>query len=138
MEIIIQDSDKLCEIQKEFSKRFPYLKLEFFKFDVGKKKIFSSKNLITETQKTLGEIRHVHNLSHISINGHQKVSTLEQHFRENLGVDVQVFRKSGSSWLATTATDNWTLSEQNKKGEEMSLLPAQEKTSDYDQYHEQL
>jgi hypothetical protein len=27
---------------------------------------------------------------------------------------VQVFRKSGKLWIQTTATDQWTLGEQNK------------------------
>ncbi len=106
MEITIHDSFKLCEIQEEFSKHFPYLKLEFFEFAPGAKKVFSKAYLITDTDKTLGEKRHIHRAGHISINGHQKVNTLEQHFLENFGVDIQVFRKSGNVWLQTTTTDN--------------------------------
>lgn len=138
MEIIIHDSSKLCEIQKEFSKHFPYLKLEFFGFDPIEKKIFSKKNLITDTTKTLADVRHVHQSGHISINGHQKVRTFEQHFRENFGINIQVFRKSANTWLLTTTTDNWTLAEQNKKGKEMNDAVNEEITTDYDQYHEQL
>lgn len=137
MEIIIHDSYKFCEIQEEFSKHFPYLKLQFFDFGVERKGIFSRKNLITDTNKTLGDARHVHYTGHISINGHQKVSTLEQHFREIYGINIQVFRKSGNSWQTIT-TDNWTLTKQNKKGEEMSKQPEPEINADYDQYHEQL
>jgi hypothetical protein len=33
---------------------------------------------------------------------------------------VQVFRQSGRVWLETTRTDDWTLAEQNKQGEELS------------------
>ena len=137
MEITIDDSSKLCEIQKEFSKHFPYLKLEFFGFEPIEEKIFSKENLISDTNKTLEEVRHVHRPGHISINGHQKVSTLEQHFRENFGINIQVFRKSANTWLQTTATDNWTLAEQNKKGEEMNSAVKEEATDNYDQYHEQ-
>ena len=132
MEIIIHDSSTLCEIQNEFGKHFPYLKLEFFGFEPIEKKRFSKKNLITDTNKTLGEIRHVHSSGHISINGHQKVSTLEQHFKENFGIDIQVFRKSANTWLQTTVTDNWTLAEQNKKGEEMNNTVTEEATNNYD------
>ena len=115
MEIIIHDSSKLFEIQEEFSKHFPYLRLEFFGFEPIEEKRFSKENLISDTNKTLGEIRHVHRPGHISINGHQKVSSLEQHFRKNFGIDIQVFRKSAAIWVQTTTTDNWTLTDQNKK-----------------------
>lgn len=120
MEISIHDSDTLFEIQQLFSKHFPYLKLEFFQIDPTTEHPFSKENLITNTNQLLADVRHVHRAGHISINGHQKVSTLETHFREGFGINVQVFRKSGKVWLETTATDAWTLSEQNKKGEEMS------------------
>ena len=80
-------------------------------------------------------MRHVHRTAHISINGHQKVDTLEQHFNDHFGINIQVFRKSGKSWLQTTTTDEWTLTEQNKKGEEMSH--AVEQTASEDDIHEQ-
>ena len=38
---------------------------------------------------------------------------------DQYGIHVQVFRKSKSLWLETTATDNWSLREQNKTGKEM-------------------
>lgn len=138
MEIIIHDSYKLCEIQKEFSEHFPYLKLEFFGFEPTEQKIFLRENLITDTNKTVAEIRHLHLMGHISINAQQKVSTLEQHFKKNFGINIQVFRKSGNTWLLTTTTDDWTLAEQNKKGEEMNNAVKEEATDNYDQYHEQI
>lgn len=137
MEIIIDDSKKLCEIQKEFRNYFPYLKLEFFEFESGKRGIFSKKNLITDTNKTLGEVRQVHRPGRISINGHQKASTYEQIFLEKFGINIQVFRKSGNVWLQTTTTDDWTLAEQNKKGEEKNNALKEQAMDNDDQYHEQ-
>lgn len=119
MEIDIQDSSQLCEIQQIFNKHFPYLKLEFFELNATKEQLFSRHNLIKETYKTLSEVRPIHTVGNLSINGHQKVSTLEKHFSEDFGINAQVFRKSGNAWLQTTATDEWTLSEQNKMAEEM-------------------
>lgn len=136
MQLTIHDSYKLSEIREEFSRHFPYLKLEFFSFAAGEKKIFSEKNLVTDGTKLLGDVRHFHNFGHLSINGHQKVGTLEQNFLKTFGIDVQVFRKSGKVWLQTTDTDNWTLAEQNKKGEEMEN-ESLEAAMDYDQYYEQ-
>ncbi len=137
MEIIIQDSSKLSEIQAIFNKYFPYLKLEFFNVDQPKDKLFAKENLITNTDITLAEVRQMHQSGHLNINGNQKVSTLEKHCREIFGINIQVFRKSGKAWLQTTASDDWTLSEQNKIAEELStILPTDEIETD-DQYHEQ-
>lgn len=119
MEIQIHDSYTLSEIQETFSKHFPYLKLEFFNVDPVKGGKFSKENLITQTNKTLAEVRHLHRAGHLSINGHQKVSTLENHLANDFGINIQVFRKSGNSWLQTTSTDEWTLSEQNNMAKEM-------------------
>jgi hypothetical protein len=44
------------------------------------------------------------------------VAELERLFVENFGLNAQVFRRSGTLWLQTSATDNWTLAEQNRKG----------------------
>ena len=48
------------------------------------------------------------------------VTELETMFRENFGLYVQVFRRSGKLWLETTATDSWTLTVQNDQGKELS------------------
>ncbi len=44
------------------------------------------------------------------------VSELEQLFLTKYGLNAQVFRRSGNLWLQTSATDHWTLAEQNRKG----------------------
>lgn len=120
MKMIIDDQAKLIEIQEEFNKHFPFLRLAFFNFDPSGFRNCSKENMITDTEKTIGAIRHVHRAGSISLNGHQKTSTIEEQFMENFGISAQVFRKSGKSWLETTTTDNWTLAEQNRKGEEMA------------------
>src|SRR6478735_1334011 len=120
MEINIDDRSKLCEIQETFTAHFPFLKLVFYGYEPDPKKVFSKENIITDTNKTLREIRHVHLIGEVSINGHQKVFTLEENFKKNYGVNVQVFRKSGDAWLCTTTTDTYTLTQQNILGQEMS------------------
>jgi hypothetical protein len=40
---------------------------------------------------------------------------VENAFEEMYGLSVQVFRKSGNTWLQTTTSDSWTLNEQNQK-----------------------
>jgi len=137
MEIIIHDSYKLSEIQEDFRKHFPFLKIEFFSFGPGTEKLFTKEHLIKDTPQTLRDIRHIHFSGPISINGHQKVKTLEDHFRDQYGIEIQVFRKSGETWLQTSVTDDWTLSEQNKKGEEHNHAGFEKPSTEFDEYHEQ-
>jgi hypothetical protein len=136
MEIIIDDNTLLCDIQKDFISQFPYLKLEFFNFQPDHA-VFNRKNLITDTKKTIGTVRHVHYKGHISINGHQKVKTLEQNFLEHYGINVQVFRKSGNVYLETLESDDWTLSEQNRKGSEMAFVEQAQDLKDIESSNDQ-
>jgi hypothetical protein len=47
-----------------------------------------------------------------------------------------VFRKSGAVWLITSATDNWTLSQQNEEGKSLAQHFKEEKENldDHDIY----
>lgn len=114
--MIITDEKKLKDIQVEFREKFPNLKLEFYKktHEAGEGNPDREKLSPDETIKA---VRTVHTSGDLSIDGHQKVSTLETNFQEMYGLNVQVFRHSNGIWLQTTATDHWTLAEQNKKGE---------------------
>ncbi len=122
MKITINDSRKIFAIQEEFSKLFPYLKLEFFAkpHTAGGG---SPKKQIKHNSKTLGECRTIHNKGKITITPNMTVSDLEQNFGDVYGLGVQVFRKSGKVWLETTVTDGWTLDEQNSQGESLSKVP---------------
>ena len=119
MKITINDHRKIFAIQKEFSEMFPYLKLEFFS-KPHTKGGSSPKELMKPSSKLLGECRTIHNKGVITITPQMTVANVEQGFSDVYGLSVQVFRKSGTTWLETTVTDNWTLEKQNKQGEELS------------------
>lgn len=119
MLININDHRKIFAIQKEFSEVFPYLKLEFFS-KPHKQGGSSPKDLMKHPAKTLGECRTIHSSGTITITPNMTVTGLENNFSDVYGLSVQVFRKSGNTWLETSATDNWTLEKQNKQGEELS------------------
>lgn len=119
MIINITSSKTIEEIQAEFNTEFPYLKIQFFKHSHKMFKGSDKKELIPITT-TIGVLKH-HNGS-IEINENMTVSELETLFKQQLGLNVQVFRKSGRSWLETTVTDNWTLRKQNDEGKELSVL----------------
>ncbi|MBK5286347.1 MAG: hypothetical protein JJE25_13180 [Bacteroidia bacterium] len=138
MKISISDKRKISSVQEGFNKLFPYLRLEFFNVRSRTGKGTEKKNMIIPDDKTVGECRRIHKSSSITITARMKVSQLEKIFLEDYGLSVQVFRQSGRVWLETTMTDDWTLAEQNKQGEELTRhTMKKEKTLTTDDYHEQ-
>lgn len=119
MKLVINDQRKIFAIQEEFNNLFPYLKLEFFA-KPHQKGGPSPKKFMKHGGETLGECRTLHNSGELTISPAMTVADLEAHFSDVYGLSVQVFRKSGKSWLETTVTDQWTLEEQNRQGMDLS------------------
>jgi hypothetical protein len=107
---------KLSEIQHAFQLQFPYLKLLFFAHTHPSGGSSTHGDLLDsalELGKT-GGFSHSFSLEFAS---NMTVMQLEGVFQENCNVGVQVFRRSGSTWIQTSVTDSWTLAEQNETGE---------------------
>ena len=119
--MVISDNKKLFDVKREFSTKFPYLKLEFYAKE-HKEGEGSSDKLLIDGDLTIGAVRATHNEGDLSIDGHFKVGNFERMFFEKYGLNVQVFRKSGTIWLQTIKTDEWTLTEQNSRGKN-SVIP---------------
>ncbi len=115
MDIVITANKTLGEISAEFNQKFPYLKLDFFHHvhEPGKG---NSPHDRMDSKLTIAEAGKFDHDENFSINGHLKVRSLEAHFQEEYGIGVQVLRRSGSLWLQSTVTDNWTLAKQNEEG----------------------
>lgn len=115
----INAGEKLSAIKEEFNQTFPYLRLEFFKH---KHKLHgaNSKSDILQSDLTLRQLHRMADHHSIEINENMKVAALEELFQKEFGISVQVFRKSGRSWLETTVTDDWTLKRQNDEGQDLS------------------
>ncbi len=111
----ISDQKTLKAIKEEFSDKFPFLKLEFYAQPHGREE-GSPASLQIEDDRTVGEARTVNEEGDLYISGQFTVSNFERQFYEKYGLSVQVFRRSGDLWLQTSATDSWTLAEQNRKG----------------------
>jgi len=119
--IRINDSKKISDLQKEFNDVFPFLKLEFFHRPHANHR-GSLKKDIFNTGMTLKECYKKDAKGSILLKADMKVAELEELFQNVFGLSVQVFRKSGNSWLETTVTDDWTLKRQNDEGRELSSL----------------
>lgn len=110
----ISDALTLRDLQREFHRLFPGLKLEFYTdaHDMGKG---SSMNTHLNPALSIAAARTKHHEGDLEINADMTVNDLEQQFRKIYGLNAQVFRKSGNLWIQTTVTDTWTLDTQNKK-----------------------
>ena len=115
----ITDDKKIIEVQQEFHEKFPFLKIEFYK-QAHKSGEGSRGEIQLDPYMTIQDARTDHSEGDLSIHANLKVETLEERFEEDYGLHVQVFRKSKQIWLQTTATDSWTLAEQNERGEQES------------------
>ncbi len=119
MKIHIDDSKTIKEIQAEFINVFKYVKIEFFKKSHEAGEGSAKKDLI-EQNKTLGEIRTLHNEGDLIITKDMVVSDVESAFENTFGIHAQVFRKQNNVWLITSNTDSWTIAQQIETAEEMS------------------
>lgn len=113
--MLIDNNMKIKDLQADFQKKFPFLKLEFY---AGSHRVGESSPARERLDGELlvDEVRSVHEVGHLTIHEAMSVATLEQQFLEKYGLNAQVFRRSGNLWLQTSATDYWTLAEQNRKG----------------------
>jgi hypothetical protein len=116
--IIINDATKVSELKKIFNNQFPFLKIEFFKKSHKKLQGSLKKNIISD-DFTIKSHDHT---NVITYSDDMSVADLEKQFSDNLKLSVQIFRKSGRTWLETTFTDNWSLKKQNQEGMELSQL----------------
>ncbi|MBI5914482.1 MAG: hypothetical protein HY842_03835 [Bacteroidetes bacterium] len=113
--MLIEDTKKISDIQQDFHREFPFLKLEFYTegHPVGES---SPAREQLDPGKTLAETRSIHASGDLHIVPTMTVSELEKLFTEKYGLNAQVFRRSGNLWLQTSTTDHWPLAEQNRKG----------------------
>lgn len=132
MHLYISPNRLISDIQKDFNKAFPFLKLEFFNNRSFSKSDFGAQQIIPRYRK-VGDSQITKTEGDIKIDGELKVNELEKIFKDKFNLAIQVFRKSGTLWLETTMTDNWTLQQQNNHGKELSTARNNNtKADDYD------
>ena len=115
--VILLTADKaIHQLQLEFSRRYPFLRLEFFKP--------ANRELAGETEIspfTLLKSACLSREGELVIENNNSVKQLEKVFEQEFGLCVHVSRRSGLLWLHTSLTNNWTLEKQNEQGREISL-----------------
>lgn len=136
MKLIVQDHLSLHEMNEQFTKLYPFLKLQFYANNVNPELNKEEPGeLIKKYSMSLHDLIHAKVNSVINMSPDVTVKSFEQKWFDEAGVWCQVFRKSGNVWLQTTVTDDMTLSGVNEFGQQMSE-PIDKPTPD--DYHEQL
>jgi hypothetical protein len=113
MVLYIEHETQVNALQEKFNALYPFLQLHFIRTveENGKplKKIVKA----TPEQK-LKEITNKLKPGTVSVKETLAVAEVLDDFR-NHGLIVQVYRKSGTLWVETSLTEDWTLERQNRE-----------------------
>jgi hypothetical protein len=113
----ITQNKVISDVQKDFNRAYPFLKIDFYKLSDPQRGTAARTHINnTLSIKNAGLISQ----GDLEISDALTVGQLEKTFRDQFGLYVQVSRKSGSLWLETTISDSWTLKQQNDHGKELS------------------
>ncbi len=115
MQLLIAPDRTTGAVQADFSDSFPGLKVVFFTKPHRANKGSAAKFLVQEKDMPLKQLSPNIKTGEMGIVPETVVRQLEQVFEETYGLHVQVFRKSGRTWLETSVTDNLTLEQQQEK-----------------------
>lgn len=132
MKITLCSQKTISEVKQEFTKTFPFLKIEFFK----KKHHPGQGSPIweeVEPSHQLIDVSGVLKEGAIELEPTDTVKAVEQKFQYQYGLPVQIFRRQNGLWMETTVTDDLTLREQNTLGRATSI-PLKSKTKIGERY----
>ncbi|HEX6182125.1 MAG TPA: hypothetical protein VFZ47_12820 [Chitinophagaceae bacterium] len=115
MKLIITEDKRISDVQAAFNHLFPYLKLQFFRGHTN----LAEPIRILKPDSTIGDITYGLQEGSVYLSDNMTPFELEEILDARFGLHVEVFRKSGDTWLETT-TNKWTLKEQNDYGREVS------------------
>ena len=111
----IQPDLTITDIQRQFTKVFPGLRLSFYEKAHNSFEGSQAATTYAPT-RTLGSIQPALKPGTLTLNPALTVAELEAALEQQFGLHVQVLRRSNQLWLQTTSTDGWTLEVQNRKG----------------------
>jgi hypothetical protein len=104
------------EVEKVFSSFYPYLKLDFPKSGPTWLTAPAEDGDADKWRRQAEDILR----DEVGLADGMTVGELELRLKELLGAPVVVLRRSGTFWIETSMTRNWTLKEQDDHGRELS------------------
>lgn len=115
----ISNLKSILEIEEEFSKLFPYLRLKMYKEPTDRSEGAVSE-IIPSSQMKLASVRKLNRTTDLEILPSITMDSLEKLFVDEFNLHIKLFRKSGKEWIETKLTGHWTLEEQNREGAVLS------------------
>ena len=115
------DGERSCRsVQSEFTSLYPFLKIDFFRTYDGSGRSLSRPERVSPHEPLRRFVRDSLPVT-VNVEGGKTVSQVIKSFEEALpSLSAAVFRKSGTLWIETTLTSDWTLDRQNREGEHLS------------------
>ena len=113
MLLSINDNKPVSDLQDKFNECFPHLKLEFYHKRHKVNPASLEEQRIKEDLK-IGDIRKKHNRGTLEIKSWDKTGDVEQRFKEEYGLYVQIFRLENEHWVQSVKSDELTLAEQSE------------------------
>ncbi|MEQ8423917.1 MAG: hypothetical protein RIA63_04350 [Cyclobacteriaceae bacterium] len=111
----IDDGALAGDVQKKFNSIFPYLKIEFLKASTRHSGLHTSRTTyLLSANEPIGT-----GGKDISIAPYTTVAQLKKMLLDALNLHTMIYRKSGSMWIETSLTEDWSLERQNNEAEQM-------------------
>lgn len=117
VELSVTGNKKIETLQKEFNKKFPYLRLGIF-YSYARQQVAKGESIHQiEGDKTLASVRRANSGGDISISGNKKIKSLEKEFDTVFGLYCQVCytNKEGNRYYTSGTDDEKTLSAFNEE-----------------------
>lgn len=118
-EISVSGNKKIGTLQKEFNKKFPYLRLGIY-YSYARQQVAKGETITQiDCDKTLASVRRADTGGDISISGNKKIKSLEKEFDTVFGLYAQVCYTTaeGKRYYTSGSTDDMTLSAFNAECE---------------------
>ena len=115
----VTGNKKIGTLQKEFNKKFPYLRLGIF-YSYARDKVKKGETITQiDADKTLASVRRADSGGTVSISGNKKIKTIEQEMDKAFGLYCQICYtdKEGNRYYTSGANDEKTLSTFNAECE---------------------
>jgi DNA polymerase sigma len=118
-EISVSGNKKIGTLQKEFNKKFPYIRLGIY-YSYARQQVAKGETITQiDADKTLASVRRADSGGDISISGNKKIKSLEKEFDTAFGLYAQVCYTTaeGKRYYTSGSTDEMTLAAFNAQCE---------------------
>jgi hypothetical protein len=116
MKLQVTQTTRIKDLQKQFSKAYPFLRLEFFKAS-DPQRILCNDKLFSDI--VLSEIARFLTPGCIHIDKQCTITQLEDEFYNKFRIALQVSQKAKGIFVSNKFTGNTTLNEQNQAGKQI-------------------